>query len=95
MKLSSILSPNLSPHSPVPAGPPRSPNPVCRWISSPNPPNVSRETLAAARPAASGTATTVVMDQPVLQTRDGFALRFSGQIKVDKPGQVHILPELR
>lgn len=54
---------------------------------APNPPNVSRETLAAAKPAASGTATTVVMDQPVLQTRDGFALRFSGQIKVDKPGQ--------
>ena len=53
---------------------------------APNPPNVARETLAAAKPTASGTAVTIVMDQPVLTTRDGFALRFLGQIKIDKPG---------
>jgi len=54
---------------------------------APNPPNVARETLAAAKPAASGTAVTVAMDQPVLKTRDGFALRFAGHIRVEKPGK--------
>jgi putative heme-binding domain-containing protein len=54
---------------------------------APNPPDVSRETLAAAKPSASGTAVTVVMDQPVLKTRDGFALRFAGQLKVSQPGK--------
>ena len=53
---------------------------------APNPPNVSRETLAAVKPSASGTAVTVTMDQPVLATRDSFALRFSGQIRIEKPG---------
>ncbi|MDA1232810.1 MAG: PA14 domain-containing protein, partial [Planctomycetota bacterium] len=54
---------------------------------APNPPNVARETLQAMTPSATGVATTIVMDQPVLKTRDAFALMFSGHILIDKPGQ--------
>lgn len=53
---------------------------------SPNPPNVARETLQALTPKATGTASTIVMDVPVLQTRDAFALMFSGHIVIDQDG---------
>ena len=54
---------------------------------APNPPNVARETLQAMTPSSTGVAATIVMDQPVLQTRDGFALMFTGHIVIDKPGK--------
>jgi putative heme-binding domain-containing protein len=53
---------------------------------APNPGNVARETLEAMSPSATGTASTIVMDQPVLKTRDAFALKFSGHIRIDTPG---------
>jgi len=53
---------------------------------APNPGNVARETLEAMSPSATGTASTIVMDQPVLKTRDAFALKFTGHIRIDKPG---------
>ena len=56
-------------------------------LYAPNPSNVSRETLQAMTPSATGVATTIVMDQPVLQTRDAFALMFTGHIRIEKPGQ--------
>ncbi len=54
---------------------------------APNPNNVARETLQAMTPSATGIATTIVMDQPVLKTRDAFALMFTGHILIDKPGK--------
>ena len=54
---------------------------------APNPSNVARETLQAMVPSATGVATTIVMDQPVLKTRDAFALMFSGHVMIDKPGK--------
>ena len=54
---------------------------------APNPPNVARETLQAMTPSATGVATTIVMDQPVLTTRDAFALMFTGHIVIEKPGK--------
>ncbi len=54
---------------------------------APNPSNVARETLQALKPNATGRATTIVMDQPVLQTRDAFALMFTGQIMIDQAGE--------
>ncbi len=54
---------------------------------SPNPGNVARETLQAMTPSATGVASTIVMDQPVLKTRDAFALMFTGHIVIEKAGQ--------
>ncbi|MEJ7591707.1 MAG: PA14 domain-containing protein [Planctomycetaceae bacterium] len=54
---------------------------------APNPSNVARETLQAMTPSATGVATSIVMDQPVLKTRDAFALMFTGHIMIDKPGK--------
>ncbi|MCX7398516.1 MAG: PA14 domain-containing protein [Planctomycetales bacterium] len=54
---------------------------------APSPSNVARETLQAMIPANTGVATTIVMDQPVLKTRDAFALMFTGHIVIDKPGK--------
>ena len=54
---------------------------------APNPPNVARENLQAMTPSATGVATSIVMDQPVLKTRDAFALMFTGHIMIDKPGK--------
>ncbi len=54
---------------------------------APNPPNVARETLQAMTPSATGVATTIVMDQPVLTTHDAFALMFTGHLLIDKPGK--------
>jgi len=54
---------------------------------APNPPNVARETLQAMTPSATGVATSIVMDQPVLKTRDAFALMFTGHIVIDKLGK--------
>lgn len=53
---------------------------------APNPANVARETLQAMTPSSTGTATTIVMDQPVLKSRDAFALMFTGHILIEKPG---------
>ncbi len=53
----------------------------------PNPSNVARETLQAMTPSNTGVATTIVMDQPVLKTRDAFALMFTGHIVIEKPGE--------
>ena len=49
--------------------------------------NVARETLQAMTPANTGVAATIVMDQPVLKTRDAFALMFTGHIVIEKPGK--------
>jgi putative heme-binding domain-containing protein len=54
---------------------------------APSPSNVARETLQAMTPASTGVATTIVMDQPVLKTRDAFALMFTGHVVIDKPGK--------
>jgi putative heme-binding domain-containing protein len=54
---------------------------------APSPSNVARETLQAMTPANTGVATTIVVDQPVLKTRDAFALMFTGHIVIDKPGK--------
>jgi len=54
---------------------------------APNPSNVARETLQAMTPSNTGVATTIVMDQPVLKTRDAFALMFTGHIVIEKPGE--------
>ncbi len=51
---------------------------------APNPSNVSRETLLAMTPSATGVATSIVMDQPVLKTRDAFALMFTGHPDINK-----------
>jgi hypothetical protein len=53
---------------------------------APNPSNVARETLTAMTPASTGTAATIVMDQPVLKTRDAFALMFTGHLLIEKAG---------
>jgi len=53
---------------------------------APNPPNVAIETLATLQPKASGVAATIIMNVSVLQKRDAFALRFTGHIKIDRPG---------
>ena len=54
---------------------------------APSPSNVARETLQAMTPANTGVATTIVLDQPVLKTRDAFALMFTGHIVIEKPGK--------
>ena len=54
---------------------------------APNPSNVARETLQAMTPSNTGVATTIVMDQPVLKTRDAFALMFTGHIVIEKAGK--------
>jgi putative heme-binding domain-containing protein len=38
-------------------------------------------------PSNTGVAATIVMDQPVLKTRDAFALMFTGHIVIEKPGK--------
>ncbi len=53
---------------------------------APNPGNVAVETLARLKPKASGGASTIIMDVSALKTRDAFALRFTGHIKIDRPG---------
>jgi putative heme-binding domain-containing protein len=54
---------------------------------APNPSNVARETLRALTPQASGMASTIVMDVPVLKTRDAFALMFHGHILIEQSGK--------
>ncbi len=54
---------------------------------APNPGNVAVETLVRLKPQASGVAPTIIMNLPVLKTRDAFALRFTGHIKIDQPGE--------
>ncbi len=53
----------------------------------PNPPNVAVETLAKLTPQASGIVPDIRMDVPQLKTRDGFALRFTGLIHIDRKGK--------
>ncbi|MCA9048318.1 MAG: hypothetical protein KDA89_06295, partial [Planctomycetaceae bacterium] len=53
----------------------------------PNPKDVALETLAKLQPKASGRATQITMEVPVLQKRDQFALRFRGSLKVELPGE--------
>ncbi len=53
----------------------------------PNPRNVAVETLAQINPQASGTVPDIRMDVPQLKTRDGFALRFTGLIHIDRKGR--------
>ncbi|MEO2018162.1 MAG: PVC-type heme-binding CxxCH protein [Fuerstiella sp.] len=53
---------------------------------APNPKNVAIETLATRQPKASGVASTIIMNVPVLKKRDAFALRFTGHINIDQPG---------
>jgi putative heme-binding domain-containing protein len=53
---------------------------------APNPGNVAVETLSPLEPNASGDASTIIMNVSVLKTRDAFALRFTGHIKIDQPG---------
>ncbi|MCA9213635.1 MAG: HEAT repeat domain-containing protein, partial [Planctomycetales bacterium] len=52
-----------------------------------NPGNVARETLEKMTPAASGVVPEITIDVPQLGSRDGFALRFSGTIRVDRAGR--------
>ncbi|MCA9249422.1 MAG: hypothetical protein KDA42_20010, partial [Planctomycetales bacterium] len=52
-----------------------------------SPGNVSRETLEKLTPKASGVVAEIKMDVPQLGRRDAFALRFSGQLYAEKPGQ--------
>ncbi|MCA9034914.1 MAG: c-type cytochrome [Planctomycetaceae bacterium] len=54
---------------------------------APSTTNVALETLAAMTPKASGTADIVTMDLPILLTRDAFALRFTGHVKIETPGE--------
>ena len=54
---------------------------------APNPANVAQETLQALTPNATGVAERIVMEQPVLQTRDSFALMFRGHIRIERSGQ--------
>ncbi len=53
----------------------------------PNPPNVALETLAKLEPQASGVVPEITLDVPQLKRRDGFALRFSGTLQIDKAGR--------
>ncbi len=53
----------------------------------PNPRNVAVETLAQLKPQASGIVSDIRMDVPQLKTRDGFALRFTGLIHIDRGGR--------
>ncbi len=52
----------------------------------PNPSNVAIETLAKLTPAASGVAAKIAIDVPQLKRRDAFALRFTGNLRIDKTG---------
>ena len=54
---------------------------------APNKQDVAIETLAAMTPQTSGTASVITMDLPILKTRDAFALRFTGHVKIDQPGE--------
>ncbi|MCA9083949.1 MAG: c-type cytochrome [Planctomycetaceae bacterium] len=54
---------------------------------APNPSKVAAETLEKLTPNATGRASQITMEVPVLQTRDAFALRFQGSLKVEKPGE--------
>jgi putative heme-binding domain-containing protein len=49
--------------------------------------DVAIETLARLKPKASGIVPQIVMDVPQLKERDAFALRFTGQLMIDKPGK--------
>lgn len=53
----------------------------------PNPDNVALETLARLKPAATGVVADIRMDVPQLQSRDAFALRFSGTLNVPRDGR--------
>ena len=53
----------------------------------PNPKDVAIETLAKLNPKASGVVSEINMDVPQLQRRDEFALRFTGAIHIDRPGE--------
>ncbi|MEZ6125381.1 MAG: PA14 domain-containing protein [Planctomycetaceae bacterium] len=54
---------------------------------SPNADNVAAETLDRMTPQASGIVPEIVMDVPQLLKRDQFALRFTGNLIVPKPGK--------
>ena len=54
---------------------------------APSKQDVAIETLAAMTPQASGIASTVTMELPILKTRDAFALRFTGHVVIDQPGE--------
>lgn len=56
---------------------------------APHQTNVAIETLEQLQPRASGTATSIVMDQPILSQRDAFALRFRGHLQVPVGGEYH------
>ena len=51
------------------------------------PKNVAIETLAALKPKNSGVASGIRIDVPQLGRRDEFALRFTGNLQVDRPGK--------
>jgi putative heme-binding domain-containing protein len=53
----------------------------------PNPPNVARETLEKLTPKFSGIAPLVTYDLPEIKVRDAFAMRFTGQISITRPGK--------
>ncbi|WP_437228904.1 PVC-type heme-binding CxxCH protein [Planctomicrobium sp. SH661] len=53
----------------------------------PNGPNVAIETLNRMRPQASGIAPTFTLDIPERTQSEGYALRFTGSISIDKAGK--------
>jgi putative heme-binding domain-containing protein len=53
---------------------------------APNPSNVAIETLAKLQPQATGIVPEITMEVPQLTTRDAFALRFTGFLKIEKTG---------
>jgi len=53
----------------------------------PNPSDVALATLQKRKPQAAGIAKDVSLKTDVISKRDGFALRFSGAIRIDKAGQ--------
>ncbi|MEQ8788315.1 MAG: GDSL-type esterase/lipase family protein [Pirellulaceae bacterium] len=53
----------------------------------PNPPNVALDTLAKLKPKFSGVAPTVTFDLPEIKQRDGFAMRLSGTVLIDRGGK--------
>lgn len=54
---------------------------------APHQTNVAIETLEPLQPQASGTATAIVIDQPILTQRDAFALRFRGHLQIPISGE--------
>ena len=51
-----------------------------------NPDNAAIETFAELEPTASGIVPAIQVDVPLLTRRDQFALRFTGVIQIDQPG---------